>query len=99
MLVRVGGLYISNNGYALVFDILADGTTLSTSGGCTVYPSWSGNNMSTDGSAKVETTLAFFFTGLSVGSHTFQVRWKTNSSSATGYMGIYGGAQCTIFEL
>jgi len=98
VMARVGGLYISNTGYAIVIDAYADDTTASSTGAANIYPSWTSPAMSSNAD-KTEATLCFCFTGLSKGNHTFRLKWRTNNSAATGYIGQYGGAQIVLFEV
>ena len=98
VMARVGGLYISNTGYAIVIDAYADDTTASSTGAANMYTSWTYPAMSGDAN-RTEATLCFCFTGLSKGNHTFRLKWRTNNSAAIGYMGQYGGAQIVLFEV
>ena len=96
--VRLGGLYNSNSGYVIGYDVGLDGiTTLSTSGTLSSFPndeSWkvdASNNTSVNG--------VFFFTNVTPGSHTFNPLWCSSAGVATAYMSQYSFNYITVMEV
>jgi hypothetical protein len=97
-ILHVGGVYNSNTGYVINFNI---GIGNATAAGTTSYigpAAWTGV-WSTDGSRRIADTLVFFLTSVPTGSQTFYPLWATSNATATAYIGQYGACSLSVVEI
>lgn len=96
----MGGIYNSNIGYAIGFDIgLGGASTKSTSGAQEFgWGQWSGN-WSTDGTSIVGLYSKFYFVDCGTGSKDFYALWYSGNASVTAYQRQYGASTMYITEL
>lgn len=100
VMLRVGGLWITNSGYQINFDIMIneDGT-ISSTGSNSYSPASFSSNSSTDGTKRNEITMMFAFENLTPGTYNFKPLWASGNSTATANIGEYSPIQIAIFEI
>lgn len=96
---KAGGIYSSNLGYEVFFDMIMDNNTYSTSGPKAFLSADYRGNITSDGSLKVPFFDMFVFTNVPKGNHNFTLCWKTQDGISTAYSGYYASVSLTAIEL
>ena len=97
--VSIGGLYTSNTGYDISFDLKMDNTTYSSSGAKRTNAGDWRANMATDGSKKIRFNEVYIFNNVPKGQHTFDIYWNSGSDSVVAYTGNYATRNMTLVEI
>lgn len=96
--ITAAGVYNSNTGYAVNFNVGVDNATAASTTQSISPASWS-SNWDTTGGRRIVETLTFFLTNIGAGSKTIYALWATSNAVATVYMGQYGSNKITVTEL
>lgn len=98
--LTIGGIYNSNVGYVIYFNVGLDGTsTTSTTGNLVCSPASYTGNWTADGNYRITYHATFFFTDVSAGSHTFYALWSSSNATITAYLGHYSQHSIVVTEL
>lgn len=95
---KIGGLWNTDTGYGIEIKMVMDDTT-DCDNVMSISPASWGQDWSTDGARRIETSHLFVFKNVTPGTHNFKFYWTSNNDNVTAYFGAYAQMTAVTFEI